>query len=1453
MSTTQSKRWNLGIAVWVIALCLFPSGAFAYDLVLTPTQQFHIGEGLAEFDFVYLPNGQSAYAKKLDATASSLTQYTRSQFTILPRTGDLGRVEVVDVQVTLTRLGVGGGTGCSAIHSVTPYVNLWELCNNSTTQVVPLKTNVQYAAEVNAAASGYPSEQFTEIRFQLPAEQRAESISAGLRHTCGLHSDGTLHCWGWNGYGQTNAPAGSFTAVSAGGYHTCAVKSDSTLTCWGSDNEGQSTAPTGAFAAVSAGDQHTCGLRGDGTVTCWGSDNSGQATAPAGTFVAVSAGSFHTCGVHSDGTLACWGSNYQGQSTPPAGSFTAVSAGTYYTCGLRSDGTLACWGNNDFGRASPPAGTFIGVSAANARTCGVRGDGTLACWGNNDLGRATPPAGAFHTVSVGSTHACAVRSDDTLTCWGDDSFGQAPQPQVLPSTLPQGAIGAGYSQQLSLVDVASASSEFPYLARTPAFVRTAGALPPGLDLTVVGLLAGTPTAVGNFDFTVDSEDANGFVATGNYALTVSGTAPPVPPPQRLAAGNLHMCRIRTDGTLGCWGWNAYGQNNAPAGTFVAVSAGSAHSCAIRTDRTIVCWGNNEYGQLTTPTGTFTTLGAGGLFACAVRDDGTLACWGDNAAGQLSPPAGSFVAVDAGQDYACALRTNGTIACWGGNTAGQSAAPAGTFTAIAAGGQHTCALRTDGTLACWGQNIVQPTPAGTFVRVSVGGNGACAMRADGTATCWGVDSHGSTQAAAGAFDAIASGGESNCASRADGTLACWGYDFYGDAPSLSLTPTTLPAAMTNLAYLQALGLQDVGNSASPGFPYLPPTPAFAIVSGSLPPGLTLTPDGVLAGTATASGNYNFGIEAEDANGFVGTRSYSMTVLVGVSDDSAPTVTPVLTGTLGQAGWYVGDVTIAWTVEDADSAILSSSGCGTLVQTTDTSGSTYQCTATSVGGTATGSVTIKRDATPPTLSPTVTPASIPQQGSGVAAANAADAMSGLANQSCAALDTTTLGTRTVTCTASDNAGNVATATASYAVVDASAPTITPLVTGTLGQAGWYVDNVSIAWTVEDVDSAILSTSGCSTLARSMDTSGMIYTCTATSAGGTSTGSVTIKRDATQPTLAPTVTPSTIPLNGSAVAAANAADATSGLFGQSCQPLNTATVGSRTVVCVANDNAGNVNNATATYTVVDPTPPQVVETVTGTLGNNGWYRSDVSVTWAVTDDSPILSSSGCGATVVSTDNSGVQFTCTATSSGGTTVRSVYVKRDVTRPVIFAVNPLRLLLNASTLIPPETGDATAGLWGQSCAPPQTSTVGYKSVQCTSTDLAGNSITFARNYYVIYGFTGFAAPLNKWVPGMHYTAKKNSLIPFRWRVTDANGAPVTNITQATFQGYRGDVSCGNKSVALTEYGKGTTALRNLGNGYYEMNLPTGSPSGYCNGLSLRLTLTAYEDPGYGWVVIEVY
>ncbi len=90
-------------------------------------------------------------------------------------------------------------------------------------------------------------------------------------------------------------------------------------------------------------------------------------------------------------------------------------------------------------------------------------------------------------------------------------------------------------------------------------------------------------------------------------------------------------------------------------------------------------------------------------------------------------------------------------------------------------------------------------------------------------------------------------------------------------------------------------------------------------------------------------------------------------------------------------------------------------------------------------------------------------------------------------------------------------------------------------------------------------------------------------------------------------------------------------------------------------------------ATLTETDPgrdkTPPEVAATINPAApdGSDGFYTNDVRVTWTVLDRESAVTTNGCGPVTVDRDtgDSGVTLTCTATSSGGMTSKSVTIRR--------------------------------------------------------------------------------------------------------------------------------------------------------------------------------------------------
>ncbi len=354
------------------------------------------------------------------------------------------------------------------------------------------------------------------------------TISAGGYMTCGIRpSDSNAVCWGNNvseGPNQSNPPAGvAFTAVSAGYNYGCGIKPDQTLACWGGNASlvGVSyTPPAGTFTHVVAGVNVACGLRTDATIACWGNDAFLQVSgAPAGTFTQLAMGSRYACAFDA-GTITCWGDNTYGQKNtpvPPVGlTYTQITTGNFDTCAILSDGTVDCWGRNAFGQNTVPAGTFTKINAGFANVCGLRPDQTITCWGRNLEGENIVPPGTYTDVTVGTFHVCAMRTDNVPVCWGNNAGGRVRPVINMPTTNGTGnppppiVVGTPYSYQIATSFVAPAY----------AWSVVKGSLPPGITLTPGGLLSGTATGSGRYNFTVRA--SNGYAPTITRTFTTNG-------------------------------------------------------------------------------------------------------------------------------------------------------------------------------------------------------------------------------------------------------------------------------------------------------------------------------------------------------------------------------------------------------------------------------------------------------------------------------------------------------------------------------------------------------------------------------------------------------------------------------------------------------------------------------------------------------------------------------------------------------------------------------------------------------------------------------------------------------------------------------------------------------------------------------------------------------------------
>jgi hypothetical protein len=241
------------------------------------------------------------------------------------------------------------------------------------------------------------------------------------------------------------------------------------------------------------------------------------------------------------------------------------------------------------------------------------------------------------------------------------------------------------------------------------------------------------------------------------------------------------------------------------------------------------------------------------------------------------------------------------------------------------------------------------------------------------------------------------------------------------------------------------------------------------------------------------------------------------------------------------------------------------------------------------------------------------------------------------------------------------------------DTTAPVITANVTGTLGNNNWYTSDVNVTWNVSDPETTVTSTTGCGPSSVTSDTAGVTFTCQATSAGGTSSQSVTVKRDATAPnvTLAFGRTPDH---NGwytsSVTISANGTDAMSQIASCASSAYSGPDNASASVSRSCSDNAGNSASASGTikYDATGPTANLAVSS--GTAGSNGWYTSNVTVHTSGADavSGPVTCTGDQSQT---TETGGHVFNGSCTNDAGlsTNAAPLTVKLDKTAPTAVAL----------------------------------------------------------------------------------------------------------------------------------------------------------------------------------------
>jgi len=511
-----------------------------------------------------------------------------------------------------------------------------------------------------------------------------------------------------------------------------------------------------------------------------------------------------------------------------------------------------------------------------------------------------------------------------------------------------------------------------------------------------------------------------------------------------------------------------------------------------------------------------------------------------------------------------------------------------------------------------------------------------------------------------------------------------------------------------------------------------------------------------------------------------------------DKTAPTATLAIThGTQGSNGWYTSNVTLHATGTDANGVTCDED----FVVSDETAGQEYKLTCTDEAGwsTQTNGITIKLDKTGPSAEMAIT-AGTPGA-NGWYTSDVTIHTSGTDNISSPVTCTAdqfqtaeTTGTEfTGSCT--NDAGLTTNASPFTVKLDKTAPTgvAVAVTAGTLGNNNWYTSDVTVTTSGNDSISGVTCTD---IQTFSTETAGQEVSGTCTNGAGLKADAtpITIKLDKTGPSAALAVSAGTPGANGWYVSdvtvhASGSDSISSPVTCTADQFQTTETTGTSFAGSCTND-AGLTTNATPLTVKVDKTAPAGVAlaVTSGTLGNNGWYVSNVELTTSGLEN--ISTPLTCTAVQsVTTDTTGATFNGQCTNDAGLTASAaaLIIKRDATAPTLSPlVSPNPVVLNGSATASAGALDATSGIASSACNSLVLTSVGPKTVSCNATDNAGNTASASATYSVIYSPAGTAC-----LGDLGHTIlqpvdadgssvfKQKSTVPAKFRVCDATGASI--------------------------------------------------------------------------------
>jgi CSLREA domain-containing protein len=509
----------------------------------------------------------------------------------------------------------------------------------------------------------------------------------------------------------------------------------------------------------------------------------------------------------------------------------------------------------------------------------------------------------------------------------------------------------------------------------------------------------------------------------------------------------------------------------------------------------------------------------------------------------------------------------------------------------------------------------------------------------------------------------------------------------------------------------------------------------------------------------------------------------------SDTTPPVITPQVTGNLGNNGWYTSDIQVSWSVVDNESSISNQTGCSTVNVTTDTSGVTFTCSATSTGGSNSQSVTVKRDATAPTITffARTTPNPSGWNNTNVAVQwNCADTLSGAVSSSVTTIISTEGVNQSALGICTDNAGNTAQNTQGDINIDKTAPQIT-LASRTAPNAnGWNNTNVELIWNCADTLSGLIWGSfgrTVTTEGTNQSVTGLCRDIAGNESQNTQSG-INIDKTAPSITFDSRTAPNANGWNNTNVQVNwNCADALSGAVNSSVSTVVSTEGTNQSALGICTDNAGNTAQNTQSGINIDKTAPTITLVSRTTPNSAGWNNTNVLLQWTCDDT---LSGAGLPAFSQTISNEGANQSTigTCTDNAGNTASDTQsgINIDKTAPSITfdsrtAPNS-NGWNNTDVSVNWNCADALSGAVGSSVSQTISGEGVNQSTSGTCADLAGNTAQNTQSGINI-DKTAPSISFDSRTPAANAAGWNNTNVAVKWNCADTlSGAVNPSVTQ---------------------------------------------------------------------------